>query len=207
MNTAPSLTVIDKEGVRGTLDAGWRPEASDTPQVIVRLSGDREVWVPRDLLRPHEDGTYSLPLRFADFEPTAGSSGDQVVIPVIEEHALLGRREVEAGRVRITKTVDERDHLLDEPLLRDEVTVERVPINQLADGPVGVRQEGDTTVIPVLEEVLVVQRRILVREELRVTKRRAEYRAPQHVSLLREDVTVERMDARPTTDVSEEPGA
>jgi stress response protein YsnF len=46
----------------------------------------------------------------------------------------------------------------------------------------------------VLEEVLVVETRLLVTEEVRITRRRTETHMPERVTLRREDVTIERVD-------------
>ena len=55
------------------------------------------------------------------------------------------------------------------------------------------RRDGDTTILSVVEEVLVVERRLRLVEEVHVTEVRSEYRAPQTVSLRREEVNVERL--------------
>jgi uncharacterized protein (TIGR02271 family) len=82
---------------------------------------------------------------------------------------------------------------VDEPTVREEVTVERVPVNQFVEHAPEPRQEGDTVVYPVLEEVVVVQRRLLLKEEVRVTKRVTESRDPQTVTLRSEEVKIERV--------------
>lgn len=48
-------------------------------------------------------------------------------------------------------------------------------------------------IVPVLEEVIVTEMRLMLREELHVRKRQIETRKPQHVTLRREEVTVERV--------------
>jgi uncharacterized protein (TIGR02271 family) len=116
-----------------------------------------------------------------------------VVIPVAEEQLEVGKRETEAGRLRLQKRVSEHEQTVDEPLFADEITLERVTINRFIDEPTEARVEGDTTVIPLFEERLVVQKRLVLREEVRITKRRIEHRAPQIVALRREEVTVERV--------------
>jgi len=68
-------------------------------------------------------------------------------------------------------------------------------VDRVVAGPVPVRHEGDTMIVPVLEEVLVVEKRLVLKEELRVTRRRVETREPQTVTLRREDVVVERFTA------------
>jgi stress response protein YsnF len=60
------------------------------------------------------------------------------------------------------------------------------------DEPVPTRTEGETTIIPVMEEVLVVEKRLRLKEELHVTRRRTEHRDPQRVTLRSERVEVER---------------
>ncbi|HEX2185094.1 MAG TPA: DUF2382 domain-containing protein, partial [Chloroflexota bacterium] len=76
----------------------------------------------------------------------------------------------------------------------EEVTIERVPVNRVVEGPIPVRYEGDTMIVSVLEEVLVVETRLLLTAELRITRRRTETHQPVPVTGRREDVTVERVD-------------
>ena len=121
-------------------------------------------------------------------------SDDIRVIPVVEEILDVRQRRVETGRVRITKIVHEREEEVKAPRVREEVTIERVTLNRMVDAPVSMRQEGDTFIIPLLEEVVVVERRLMVKEELRITKRRIEEQASQQVKLRREEVVVERLD-------------
>jgi uncharacterized protein (TIGR02271 family) len=116
------------------------------------------------------------------------------VIPVVEEILDVRQRRVETGRVRITKIVHEREEEVKSPRVREEVTIERVTLNRMVDAPVSMRQEGDTFIIPLLEEVIVVEKRLMVKEELRITKRRIEEHASQQVMLRREEVVVERLD-------------
>jgi len=117
----------------------------------------------------------------------------RLVIPVIEEEAFLDKRVVETGKVRISKRISEHEELIDEPLFREEVTVERVPINQYVDQPPQVRHEGDVMIIPVVREQLVMQKRLVLVEELRVRKQVVETHQPQSVTLRREDVDVRRI--------------
>ena len=122
------------------------------------------------------------------------SSDNTRVIPVIEETLEVQKRRVETGGVRITKVVHEREEMVDVPRVREEVTVERVTLNLMVDAPVSMRQEGDTLIIPLLEEVIVMEKRLMVKEEVRITKRRIEEHASQQVTLRREEVVVERLD-------------
>lgn len=123
---------------------------------------------------------------------------EQAVIPVVEETVELGHRLVDTGRgVRITKHVTEHEAHIDDPLMHEEVTVERVPIDMLVSGPEPRQHyEGETLVIPVLEEVLVVEKRVRLKEELRVTRRVHREHTTQHVRFNSEDVSVEEFDER-----------
>jgi uncharacterized protein (TIGR02271 family) len=96
--------------------------------------------------------------------------------------------------VRVTKSVRERTAVIDEPLTAEVVTVERVPIDRFVEGPIADRYDGDTLVVSVIEEVTVVAKRLRLKEELRITKRRVQTRRPQTVTLRSEEATVERFD-------------
>ncbi|MFP5405774.1 MAG: DUF2382 domain-containing protein, partial [Gammaproteobacteria bacterium] len=84
---------------------------------------------------------------------------------------------------------------IDERLLRDEVEVTHVPVDRIVplDQAPATRYEGDTLVVPVLEEVLVVEKRMMLKEELLIHRKRTEFRAPQHVVLRSEQVAIERI--------------
>lgn len=115
------------------------------------------------------------------------------VIPVMQEQVTVGKRTVETGKLRISKKVTEDQTSVSIPLVHEQYDVERVPVNQVVDTPPpAMRYEGDTTIIPVLREVLVVQKRYEITEEIRITKRRTENTETQNISLRKEDVQIER---------------
>jgi uncharacterized protein (TIGR02271 family) len=153
------------------------------------------VLVPVHILIREEEGRYAVPMALAELERRAGADPREppLVLPVIQEALDVRTRRVETGRVRITKVIHEREELVDEPLVQEEVTIERVPVNRVVEGPIPVRHEGDTLIVSVLEEVLVVETRLLLTEELRITTRRTETHQPVPVTLRREDVTIERV--------------
>lgn len=127
--------------------------------------------------------------------PTADihiETGDRV-IPVIEEQIQVGKQVVETGKLRITKTIHEEAQQVDLPLLQEEFSVERVPINEYVDTPPATRVEGDTTIYPVLKEVLVIEKKLVLVEEVRITKRQQIAHDPQHIILRKEEVTVDRI--------------
>lgn len=197
MSDQGTNSVISKDGVRGTLVEGM-PTNKTTSHVTVAFETGQYVLIPADSLTLQADGRYYfLDMRIDELEQqtnnTVQTTGQRYVVPVIEEVLDVERRQVETGRVRIRKHVHERTELIDQPLLRDEVTVTRVPINRVLDQPVGVRQEGDTMIIPVLKEVLVVEKRLMLVEEVHITRQTTEIQQPQEVTLRREEVVVERI--------------
>ncbi|MFL6676063.1 MAG: DUF2382 domain-containing protein [Massilia sp.] len=129
---------------------------------------------------------------------------DKVTLPVFEEQLAVGSREVDTGRgVRIHKTVTEHPATIDERLLRDEVVVRHVTVDRMVEAGQAptTRYEGDTLVVPVLEEVVVVERRLRLKEELHITKVRHEQRHLDTVMLKSEHIDVERFDdaGKPST--------
>jgi uncharacterized protein (TIGR02271 family) len=123
------------------------------------------------------------------------SREEQTIVPVLKEELDLHTRRVEIDSgVRVAKKVQQREEIVDEPLTKEEVDVERVAVNRRVDNPVAVRYEGDTMVVPILEEVLVVEKHLILKEEIRITRRKSEFRAPQRVTLRREVAAVERIE-------------
>jgi stress response protein YsnF len=68
-------------------------------------------------------------------------------------------------------------------------------VDRFIDRPAPIRQEGDTTVIPVMEEVVVVEKRLRLVEEVRLTKRQAIRHEPQSITVRRQDAVIERLPA------------
>lgn len=123
--------------------------------------------------------------------------GAEIKVPVIAEEAVIRKRAVETGGVRIHKTVRERQERVEAPITREEVEVQRVPINQLVDGDQapGIREAGDTTIIPVVEEVLVVEKRLVVKEEIHLIRRRVTETQHAEVVLREEHIEIEELGA------------
>jgi len=93
-----------------------------------------------------------------------------VVIPVAEEQIRVEKREVTTGGVRVHKRVRVEPVRLEEDLREEQVEIERVPIGRFVDRPPEPYADGDTWVIPVVEEVLVLERRLRLREEVRIVR-------------------------------------
>ena len=128
---------------------------------------------------------------------TDTTSSETLRIPVFEEQLQVTTQLVETGRVRLTKTIHETDETVTIPLLNEGYIVERTTLNQYVDEPPAPRKEGETMIYPVLKEVLVVQKRLLLIEEIRVTLQQTQIQDTQTVRLRREEITVERIPTSP----------
>jgi stress response protein YsnF len=125
------------------------------------------------------------------------SRHEHETIPVVEERAVIRKRRRITGAVQVRTEVHERDAVVEEPVETEQVSVERVPVDQWVETPAPVRQEGDTTIIPVHEEVVVVEKRLKLVEEIHVTRQRSTQQAKKRVKLRREEAVVERIAASP----------
>jgi len=116
---------------------------------------------------------------------------DREVIPVVEERAVVVKRKKLTGGLRVRTIVHEDEEVIDEPFWVEEIDIERVSVDRWVEEPASVRQEGEVTIIPVYEEVVVVEKRLRLVEEIRLTKRRVARSASQRVTLRREEAVVE----------------
>ncbi len=116
------------------------------------------------------------------------------VLSLHEETLSVGKRRVERGRVRIATRVTEHEKIIRQSLEREDVEVVRVPVDREVEARPEIRQDGDTTIIPVVEEVLVVERRLMLREEIHVRRSKRTVQAEQPVTLRSEEAVVERIE-------------
>lgn len=126
-------------------------------------------------------------------QTTGMEEGVEKVIPVLEEKLKVGKRKRVTGSVRVTKKVHEREELIDEPLFKEELSIERIPVNRYIKKAVPVRQEGDVIIIPVLEEVVVAEKKLLLKEELHIRKRTETLRDPRKIRVRSEEAVIERL--------------
>lgn len=104
-------------------------------------------------------------------------------IPLVEERAVVTKRMVETGRVDVRTRVEQRNELVETSVAHDEVDVERVPVGREVQEIPQVRQEGDVTIVPVLEERVVVEKRLFLVEEIHLRRTRRSEQIAQPVTL------------------------
>jgi len=134
-----------------------------------------------------------------DLDPKTTVSGDtSVAVPVSREEVEVTTRVVDTGRgVRVSKTVTEQPEEVRETLWHETVDVQRVPVDRVVAEAPPSRYEGDVLIVPVLEEILVVEKRYRIREELHITRVRRQHEHRETVPLRVEDVRIEAFDEAP----------
>ena len=122
---------------------------------------------------------------------TEQQSGETLRVPIAEERLVPDKRMAEQGEVRLHKRVEYVEERAQQPVTRQEVVVERVPVDRPIDQPPEVRTEGEYLIVPVVEERLVVQRQLVLKEELRILRRNVRDVEEVRALLRREAVDVE----------------
>ncbi len=129
----------------------------------------------------------------------ANTRADPVqTIPMHEERLRITRRAVQTDRVVLRKTVTEHEEPVDLSLRSETLSVERVPVNRVVASPPAVREEGDELIVPVLEEIMVVETRLVLKEELRIRRIHATRTEHRTARLRREEVAVEHLGLAPS---------
>lgn len=124
----------------------------------------------------------------------APENPDELRVPLVEEQFSVQRRQVETDHVRVRTVVDTEEHLVEDVIRVERLDVTRVAADrEVAEAPEPYR-DGDTLVIPIVEERLVIEKRLFVVEELRVDSSSHDKAVSIPVSLRRTRAVVERDD-------------
>ena len=115
---------------------------------------------------------------------------DETVVPLLAEEVAVSKQVVETGRVQVARVTHQREQLIDELLAHETVEIERTPIERHVEAMPAVREEGDTIVVPIVEEVLVIERRLFLKEEVRIRRVRSTERHQESVTLRHQEAVV-----------------
>jgi uncharacterized protein (TIGR02271 family) len=172
---------------RGPYGAYYRSDAERTEAHDVE-SGTRDLGAP-----PTPSGVPDIGGSEQDKEGLTGSgiveeAEEQLTVRRSEEELSVETREREAGAVRVRKRVRTDREQLVVPKRRVEVTVERVPVEgESAGSEIG----EDEIVIPIVEEEVFVEKRPIVKEELRIRKEIIEETEVVEEDVRREEIEVD----------------
>jgi len=116
-----------------------------------------------------------------------------------EEELRAGVREREAGSVNVKKSVRTEREVVRVPRRREEVDIERVPVEGEAREASGATEADigeDEVVVQIFEEEVVVTKRVVLKEEIRLHKRVAWDEEVVEVDLRKEEVEVDDQSGR-----------
>src|SRR4051812_26111215 len=104
-------------------------------------------------------------------------------LALVEERPVLDKRSVEGATLSVRTHVETVDQVVEAALLHEDVEVERVPVGAVVDSPPGIREQNGVLIVPIIEERLLIQKQLVVTEEIRITRR-------QRVETVREPVSL-----------------
>lgn len=189
------IVVKDSQGSQGVISQAEYDASGEYVRVV--LADGQAVYAPRNLLHAELDGTLLFASDFASiraFETLIPitDTAEEANFPVIVEEAHVEKAWRDTATVRVSKRVFERDVIVEELLRQETVEIERVPVNRMVEAMPSSRTEGDVTVIPVVEEVVVVEKRLMLKEEIRVRRASSQKPFQQTVTLREEQVEIDR---------------
>lgn len=165
-----SFRVVDENGYIGTLRAPARFLDSRTEKTIDLETGEQIV-VPADQLRPQQDGSFLL-LRRPSSNAHGSSRLQDVGVGGLTASPPERPGEQPTDRIALDPSTDDGLEPPSQSFYSDDYDIERVHIGKVIEARAESRQEGETLILPVVEEVLVYQKKLLLKEEVRITRRR-----------------------------------
>ncbi|MGI4746669.1 MAG: DUF2382 domain-containing protein [Janthinobacterium lividum] len=126
--------------------------------------------------------------------PTGVSTvpADEEILALHSEDLVVGKRLVERFTVRVATVTHSHDRLVEEELTHRRVEIVHVPMGYFVDAVPPVREEGDLTIMPVVEEVVIVERRLLLKEEVHIRRVRQTEQHVETVAVRRQEAVVTR---------------
>lgn len=152
--------------------------------------------IPFEALHHDDRGGYRLSGRWRDFTQRSES---KTTIPVIQERVTVSVKPAPERKTRIRRRVVSHPQLVETPIWHEHVDIQRVPVGKIVENPPAARQDGDVLIVPVVEEVAVVEKRLRVREELRIRVVRERRIHRETVQLRRHEVEIEPVEQAPPT--------
>lgn len=119
---------------------------------------------------------------------------EELRIPIVQEEAHVFKRAVTTDRVTVRTGAEEHQVVVRDELMRGHVSVTRHPVEREVSEAPPVRTEGKVTIVPVVEERLVVEKRLFLVEELHLTRDHALEAVEVPATLRRTRVDIERVD-------------
>jgi len=198
MRAEPGDLVMAADGDLGVVVERSADTADSRPgMILVQLDDGSTVDVPETLVTNRLDGVVYLPVARETLRGEIASAASGVMAADDRRRMLLHEETLEAttasvqrGTVRVLRHVETVPVQEVVDAWRDDVVVERVAVNQEVDVAPAPRTEGDTIVVPVVDEVVFTETRLVLREEVRITRRRVNEPVTVEATVRRERVEV-----------------
>ena len=118
--------------------------------------------------------------------------GGELKIPLHGEEIVVSRFKRESAVVRVATVTRNREQQVDAELTRERIEIERVPLGHVVDAMPPVREEGDVIIMPVVEEILVVERKLVLKEEVRIRRIRSIEQHHETITLREQEAVITR---------------
>ncbi len=126
---------------------------------------------------------------------TMDENHEEVKIPVTREELHAETVPVVTGGIRVTKSVQTHDEIVEQELRKSHANVKRIKTDRIVDGPQSPHREGNTLIVPVVSQVLRIEKQWVVTEEIHITEIEEREAVRQRVPVNREEARVERLDS------------
>ena len=114
--------------------------------------------------------------------------------PLHAEELSVSRQQIAGDTVQVSIVTREGEGVVDKMLNHERVEIDRLPLGRPVDEIPPVRQEGETTILPVVEEIIVVRRRLILKEEVRIKRLHVSERHQEAVVLRKQEAVITRME-------------
>jgi stress response protein YsnF len=118
----------------------------------------------------------------------------QDTLQVVDEFSTVRKQDVVTGKVRVSTKTELVDEVVSAMLDRQDVEVSRVPRGIEITGAPEIRTEGDVTIVPIVEEILVVEKRLVLKEELHLRRSVSSEHVELPVTLRKQRAVIERSE-------------
>jgi len=200
----PGAVVEARDGRLGTVEqVAVRPETGELAYLVVRRGWtDQRLMVPAAAIEALPDPR-EVRLRLTREEAhaqaaavpsemvTARQEGSELHLPIVEERLVPATRPVDLGELRLHKRGGEAQEHVRQPVTRDDVEVYRVSVNRPIEAPVAQRVENDWLIIPIMKEVLVVRKQLVLEAEVRIRRRKVTEEQEVAATVRRERIEIE----------------
>ena len=122
------------------------------------------------------------------------SASDDLVVPLLAEEAHV-EKSVSTGKVRIRTIVDTVEEQARAVLEGERVEITRVPVDREVEETPSIRTEDGVLIVPVVEEVLFVEKRLVLKEELHIRRHATRETVEVPVTLRKQRAVVDRVES------------